>query len=112
MLLESMVMRRMRIILATAHTKDCEKSKIALKAIIRLITGLSTFSGRDITITRAAISTVASHMATGGRLPVVHPRAVTFCTRTRRMSSLRVTSTVVSVTPSAALYGRGERQAS
>ena len=47
MLLKSMVMRRMRIIIAIAHTKDCEKSKTAPKAIIRLITGLLTFSGRD-----------------------------------------------------------------
>ena len=47
MLLKSMVMRRMRIIIAIAHTKDCEKSKTAPKAIIRLIAGLLTFSGRD-----------------------------------------------------------------
>ena len=47
MLLESKDMRRMRIIRVIAHTQNCEKSKTALKAIIRLITGLLTFSGRD-----------------------------------------------------------------
>ena len=64
MLLKSMVMRRMRIIIAIAHTKDCEKSKTALKAIIRLITGLSTFSGRDTIV--ADILIVVSRTAVGG----------------------------------------------
>ena len=49
-------MRRMRIIRVIAHTQNCEKSKTVLKAIIRLITGLSTFSGRAIMDVQVAIS--------------------------------------------------------
>ena len=64
MLLESKVMRRMRIVGVIAHTQNCEKSKTALKAIIRLITGLSTFSGRDTIV--ADILIVVSRTAVGG----------------------------------------------
>ena len=64
MLLESKDMRRMRIIRVIAHTQNCEKSKTALKAIIRLITGLSTFSGRDTIV--ADILIVVSRTAVGG----------------------------------------------
>ena len=57
-------MRRMRIVGVIAHTQNCEKSKTALKAIIRLITGLSTFSGRDTIV--ADILIVVSRTAVGG----------------------------------------------
>ncbi len=48
-------MRRMRIIIAIAHTEDCEKSKTALRATTRSITGLSTFSGRAIMDAQVAL---------------------------------------------------------
>ena len=66
MLLKSMVMRRMRIIIAIAHTKDCEKSKTAPKAIIRLITGLSTFSGRGFVFRLRVVSMAATLTVVGG----------------------------------------------
>ena len=66
MLLESKDMRRMRIIRVIAHTQNCEKSKTALKAIIRLITGLSTFSGRGFVFRLRVVSMAAPLTVVGG----------------------------------------------
>ena len=67
MLLKSMVMRRMRIIIAIAHTEDCEKSKTALRAITRSITGLSTFSGRVCIIGLTALYHIVLRVDIGGQ---------------------------------------------
>ena len=71
MLLESKDMRRMRIIRVIAHTQNCEKSKTALKAIIRLITGHSTFSGRGVILIELALLRCVLLIVVGGPVLLV-----------------------------------------
>ena len=73
------------------------------------VDNFSTFSVRTSTVARAATSTDASQMATGGHLLLVLMCTDTPWIRARRLSSLSITITVGTVLPFAVWYGRGEK---